>query len=335
MQGLKVGIAGAGKVAEESYLPCLVKVPGVELAYFSRTRARAEAAAARFGGRVFGSPAELVGWGPDTVFVLTREMDRYAAAMALLEAGATRLFLEKPLVAAAGQENVTERDFEDGRRLLQEAERRGCVTGMIFNYRFFDHSVLARQIAADRDFGRVINVVAATHYACWSHTIDLMHFFAGPLREICGREGPVVRTMPDFMSAPDRVAAFVTEAGAAGTLLGTTGLPWGFPLFELEINFERGRVHVQDLDGDLEVMDAQRGEHERYSIPREHSRWDQYHASFCKSIAAYLASIREGAAPPIPGKAGLLELQVEAGLQRSISENRTVRLAEEFPLGLS
>jgi len=34
----------------------------------------------------------------------------------------------------------------------------------------------------------------------------------------------------------------------------------------------------------------------------------------------------------VPGLAGLLELQVEAGLRRSITEGRPVRLAEELPL---
>ena len=36
--------------------------------------------------------------------------------------------------------------------------------------------------------------------------------------------------------------------------------------------------------------------------------------------------------PPIPGSAGLLELQVEAGFRRSISEGRPIRLSDEFPL---
>jgi hypothetical protein len=34
----------------------------------------------------------------------------------------------------------------------------------------------------------------------------------------------------------------------------------------------------------------------------------------------------------VPGRFGLLELQVEAGLKRSIAQGRPVALAEEFPL---
>jgi predicted dehydrogenase len=332
---LKVAIVGAGKVAQSSYLPYLSKEPGVMLGYLSRTRARAETAAAKFGGEVFDSPAALMAWKPDTVFVLTRETDRFDAAMAILEHGPKRMFLEKPLVARAGQEQVTEQDFADGRRLMHEAERLGCETAMIFNYRFFDHTLLARRIAAERDFGPIVSVVGQTHYACWSHCIDLIHHFAGPIALVSAQAGTVTRSAGSTagaLTAPDLVATFQTEGGATGTLLGTAALAWEFPLFELAFNFERGRVRMQDLDGDLEIMDSRRQDHERYGIARGRSRWDQYTASFGKSIAAYLDSIRQSQPPPVPGSAGLLELQVEAGFKRSIAQGRTVRLVEEFPL---
>jgi predicted dehydrogenase len=335
MDQLKVAIVGAGKVAQNSYLPFLSKAPGVTLGYLSRTPAKAEAAAAKFGGQVFDSPAALMGWAPDTVFILTREMDRFDAAMAILEHNPKRLFLEKPLVARAGQEQVTEQDFAEGRRLIHEAARRGCETAMIFNYRFFDHTLLARRIAAERDFGSVVSVVGQTHYACWSHCIDLIHHFAGPIAVVSAQAGSVTRSAGSTagaLTAPDLAATFQTAGGATGTLLGTAALAWEFPLFELAFNFERGRVRMQDLDGDLEIMDARRQDHERYGIARGRSRWDQYTASFGKSIAAYLDAIRQGQPPPIPGRAGLLELQVEAGFKRSIAEGRPVRLAEEFPL---
>lgn len=335
MDQLKVAVVGPGKVAQNSYLPFLSKAPGVTLGYLSRTPAKAEAAAAKFGGQVFDSAAGLMGWAPDTVFILTREMDRFDAAMAILEHNPKRLFLEKPLVARRGQEQVTEQDFAEGRQLLHEAERRGCETAMIFNYRFFDHTLLARRLAAERDFGAVVSVVGQTHYACWSHCIDLIHHFAGPIAVVSAQAGAVTRTAGNTagaLIAPDLVATFQTEAGATGTLLGTAALAWDFPLFELAFNFERGRVRMQDLDGDLEIMDSRRPDHERYSIARGRSRWDQYTASFGKSIAAYLDSIRQGQPPPIPGRAGVLELQVEAGFKRSIAQARPVRLAEEFAL---
>ena len=329
MTNMKVAVVGTGKVARNNYLPCLASEAGVALGYFNRTRAKAEACAAQFGGQVFGSLAELMAWAPDTVFILTDETQRYEAACAVLDFRPKRIFFEKPLVAHDGQENVTEQDFVDGRQVLQMAEAAGCETAMVFNYRFFDHSQLARRIIAERDLGRVMNVAALVHYACWSHCIDLIHFFAGPIAEVAALHGQTVRDT-GAMRARDVTAAFRTEGDATGTLIGTTALAWDFPLFDVTFNLERGRIRMQDLDGDMEVMDTHSMEVERYHITSARSRWDQYNSSFVKSVKAYLETVRNNQAPPVPGRFGLLELQVEAGLKRSISEARPVRLADEF-----
>ena len=118
---LKIGIVGTGSVARRNYVPCLAGEPDVELAYFSRTRARAEETAAEHGGRVCASVEELVGWEPDAVMVLTRETDRLAAAEALLDFGPRRLFFEKPLAAEHGQAHVREEDFAAARAMMQRA----------------------------------------------------------------------------------------------------------------------------------------------------------------------------------------------------------------------
>jgi predicted dehydrogenase len=331
MATLKVAVIGTGKVAQGNYLPCLSAEPGVALAYYSRTRDKADACAAKFGGQAFGSVDELMAWQPDTVFILTREMERADAARAALAHRPRRIFFEKPLVARGGQEQVTEQDFEEGRAVLREAAAQGCETAMVFNYRFFEHSLLAKRIVAERDFGRVMNVTGLVHYACWSHSIDLVHYFAGPLAEVAALQGQSEHSM-GWMSARDVTLAFRTAGDATGTLIGTTTLAWDFPLFELSFNFERGRIRLQDLDGDMEVMDARGMEVERYHVSAAKSRWDQYNASFVKSVQAYLESVRRNEPPPVPGIAGLQELQVEAALKRSIAQARPVNLAEEFPL---
>ena len=331
MAKLKVAVVGTGKVAQNNYLPCLAAEPDVELAYFNRTRSKAEGCADKFGGIVFDSLPALMDWQPDTVFVLTREMERYDVARALLKLEPRRIFFEKPLAAREGQENVTEQDFLDGRTLLQSAQAAHCETAMVFNYRFFEHSRLARQIVSERDFGKALNVSGLVHYACWSHCIDLVHFFAGPIEEVSALQGKSEHGNAG-MRARDVTIAFCTVGDATGTLIGTTTLAWDFPLFELTFNFERGRIRLQDLDGDMEVMDARKMEVERYHIYGAKSRWDQYNSSFGKSIKAYLDSVRQGQPPPVPGMAGLLELQVEAGAKCSIALARPVNLSAEFPL---
>src|SRR5208283_3346649 len=100
--------------------PFLSQQKDVKLLYFSRTPEKAALCAQRFGGRAVDSPAALAAGSPDAVLVLTRETQRAEAISALLETkGIARLFFEKPLVAARGQQDVTVQDFSVARDLLR------------------------------------------------------------------------------------------------------------------------------------------------------------------------------------------------------------------------
>jgi hypothetical protein len=71
------------------------------------------------------------------------------------------------------------------------------------------------------------------------------------------------------------------------------------------------------------------------SLSEEVSTWQTQPAlgsSVASSLAAYLDAIRHGAPPPVPGIAGLEELQFEVALRRSIEQRRPVEVQREFPL---
>jgi len=329
---LKIAIVGTGNVARGNYVPFLSRQEDVELTYLSRTKEKPEALAAEFGGHVVGTAAELAAEDPDAVLVLTRETQRAEAIGALLEHRFRRLFFEKPLVARHGQENVCEEDFFTARDLLKQAEANGTQTAMVFNYRFFEQTKRAARLVAERSFGQALQVVAYSHYATWSHVIDLIHLFAGPIVTMAAIDSAEARGAGDN-KAVDVGAAFRFANGAIGTILGTTSPSFAFPLFELTINFEGGRVHMRDLDGEMEVLDYSGTCHEIIAPNTNASRWDHYKASFDKSVGAYLESIRRSEAPPISGDAGLQELRFEAALKRSAAQRRWVDLEAEFPVG--
>jgi len=198
---------------------------------------------------------------------------------------------------------------------------------MVFNYRFFEQTQRAQHIIAERGFGKLIQASLAVNYACWSHCIDLLHLFGGPAASVSALAGEV-----QYQGAVDVAAAFRLLGGATGTILGSSGGKFDFPLYDFHLNFEAGSLHFNDLDGPLEVYDSAARYRESYALIGNHSRWDQYHASFHKSLAAYLESIRRGTPPPVPGLAGLQELQFEAALRRSIALSRPVDVQGEFPL---
>ncbi len=181
---MKIAIVGTGNVAVHSYLPYLVAHEQVDLSYFSRTRAKSEEAANRFGGWTADSLEELMADNPDTVLVLTPETVRDDVALELLKFKPKRMFFEKPLVAKHGQANVTEEDFRLGQVLLQQAQAVHCETAMVFNYRYFAQVARARELVQRCDLGRLMNVSALVHYACWSHCIDLIVYFGGPIASL-------------------------------------------------------------------------------------------------------------------------------------------------------
>ncbi len=329
---MEIAIIGTGKVAVRNYIPSLLRHKDVSLTCFSRTVKQAEAVGKQFGIRVARSLAEVMARQPEAVFILTQEQQRFEATRAVLAFRPKRLFFEKPLVARRGQAHVTPEDFWDGKTLLEQAQQAGTETAMVFNYRFFDQSLRGRRLVQERNFGEALNVVALSHFATWSHCIDLILSFVGPIHQISAQQSAGTHADPEGNQAPDIIASFLLGEGAAGVLLGTNALRWSAPLFELLINFEGGRLHFRDLDQAVEVIDYRSGTHEVYSPSRDESRWAKYDASFEKSVDAYLDSVRQNRPPPVPGLAGLAELQFEASMKKSIAEQRPVLPAHDFPL---
>lgn len=327
---MEIGIVGVGKVAQDNYIPTLLRHKDVSLTCYSRTSERTEAVGQKFGIRAARTLDDLFERQPEVVFVLTQVEQHLESTQSLLPFKPKRLFLEKPLVARAGQAHVVQQDFWDAKDLLIQAQSIGTEAAMVFNYRFFDQMQRAKRLIQERDFGNAISVVALTHFACWSHCIDLIINFAGPVREITAQQGKQAYPFEEG-KATDIAASFLIGDYATGVLLGTGGISWTLPLFELTLNFENGRIHVRDLDQDMEVLDYRQHTHELFSPSRNASRWTKYNESFEKSVDAYLDSVRKGLPPPIPGIAGLLELQFEASLKKSIAERRPVIPSEEFP----
>ena len=324
---LKIAIVGTGNVARRNYLPYLSRRKDVLLSYYSRTRAKAEACANDFGGHSTGSIKELMDGNPDAVLVLTAETQRYAATMPLLEHHPRRIFFEKPLVAQDGQANVCEEDFFKARELLESAHADRTETAMVFNYRFFDQTLRAQQIIRERSFGKLIQASLFVNYACWSHCIDLLCFFGERAAQVTALAGET-----QYQGAVDVAGSFHLESGASGTILGTNGSKFDFSLYEMYFNFENGSLHFSDLDGPLYIYEHNTRYSETHALIGNYSRWAQYAASFEKSLAAYLESIEKEAPPPIPGMAGLEELQFEAALRKSIARRCPVEVQKEFPI---
>lgn len=329
---LRCLVVGIGSLATGHYLPFLAAQDDVELAYLSRTPESAQRAAQQLGGVALASWADAASYGADVAFNLTTDTQHAAVLDELVRTGIPRVFTEKPLVAVLGQERVTEADFRRAAAIASAADAAHVELAMGFNYRFFDTVQRARQLIADGSFGALTAVVADAHYACWSHTIDLIGLTCGPLATLSalGESVPA-----GSETAPARSIAFVTSAGVTGTLSGTSRRTWADELLSISLLFERGRVRLRDLDVSLEVFDGDADRHTVTRLGSGSSRWDRYAASFRASLSAYLEAVRAGVPAPVGIDAGLRELQVEAAIARSIERGGPVDVQTEFPLPAS
>ena len=328
---LRCAVVGTGAVALNSYLPYLVEQEGIELAYLSRSNAKSVHAQSLFGGTVLADVEELASWAPDVAFILTTDTQHAAVMGELLARGVARIFVEKPLVAARGQAHVEESDFWHAAELVRVAEQHGAELAVGFNYRFFETVKRAIHFSETSNFGRLIGVVGDAHYACWSHTLDLIGLFAGPFASLVALSGDAAHGEGEMQGA-DRVIAFTSVGGAAGTLRGSAGRPWNGSLLSIVLQYEHGRLELDDLDVSLRIFDAAQNRAEMMTLGADVSRWSRYDASFEASLGAYLDSVRRRTAPPVSGWDGVRELQVEAAIARAIAEHRRIDVQAEFPL---
>lgn len=315
----------------DNYLPYLSGRGDVELAYLARTSPKAVAARDRFGGTVLESWDDLTAFDADIAFNLTTDTAHADVLDQLVRSGTARIFAEKPLVAGRGQEWIGEDDFVRAVTIAAAARTAGVEIAMGFNYRFFDTVRESLGMVSDAAIGDISAVVASAHYACWSHTIDLIGAACGPASVVSAVAGE----RPADGIPPTRAVSFTTVSGVVGTLSGTARRAWDDELFSIAFLGERGHVQVSDLDVATESFVAATGRRTTTRLGAAVSRDRTYAASFVASVAAYLDAVGRGEPAPVGLDAGLRELQVEAAIARSISTGRAVHVQSEFPLAAS
>lgn len=332
-------VIGIGRLAMDNYLPLLSEMPDLELAYYSRTPASRVAAVAQFGGTYLDSWEAIAAFKPDIAFNLTTDTQHADVLDRLVALRVPRIFTEKPFVSAHGQERVDEDDFERALTIANAAKAAKLEIALGFNYRFFDTVRSSLDVMEANNFGTPSTVVASAHYACWSHTIDLIGMVCGRFAAVSalGESAPEGAAVADSSSmeteiTPSRAIAFTTESGAVGTLSGTARRAWNDELFSVSFLSPAGRIEWSDLDVESHSFDAATGRHSSTRLGAGDSRWSTYSRSFVSSVTAYLDAVRADAPAPVGLDAGLQELQVEAAIARSIATGRVIDVQREFPL---
>lgn len=195
MKDIKIGIIGAGWMAEQ-HLPVLSAIGGTKVVGItSRTLSRAQALAQKYNiGCCVAGLGEMISEAqPDAVLLLVSEDSMFGVCERLLNEHRLPLFIEKPAGLVP----------EETQQLADLARAKRVPTMVGFNRRYY--SIFHKGIEIIRQHGKLRGVVVEGHERMWrvremnkfsdkvltnwiyansTHTIDLLRFFGGEPRNI-------------------------------------------------------------------------------------------------------------------------------------------------------
>jgi predicted dehydrogenase len=147
---IRIGILGAGGVAEALHLPILTQMPGVEVAWLcDQYRERAVKLGREWGIRATYDDLRSC---PDVDAVLIAiPVGRRHDALSLAFERGWHAFVEKPFATST----------EEHLRIVQNAARANVVVGVGLVRRFYRSTSVARRVLSKRTFGSVVEVWAA------------------------------------------------------------------------------------------------------------------------------------------------------------------------------
>lgn len=195
---LRVALIGCGGIGALR-AKALAALPSYRLAVVNDLDpGRAQALAARYGGRVVADWRAAVSDGDVDVVVVSTPPSSHAEVCVTALGAGKDVLCEKPLA----------RNVEESRLIVEEARRTGRLIATGFNYRFYPSIVKAREVLDAGVIGRLDHVrsyagySATAHSHAWLHDatvmgggvlrdngihlIDLTRYFLGEVAEVTG-----------------------------------------------------------------------------------------------------------------------------------------------------
>ena len=310
---VRIVIIGSGDISRKRHIPGILQTPNGELhGFYNRSRARSEEAAAQWGGKVYGSPAEI--WADpqvDAVLVATPTPSHYGLVMGALRAG-KHVLCEKPLAM----------DSREAEEMAAEARKRNRKLMVCHVQRLYEPNVRARELIREGALGRILSF--RTFLELGTHRIDLMRYL---LDAEASRAFGCLVTLdaekPDaaLVSGEDNAFGLVEyENGVYGLMAfsrtsygrsdrttwiyGTQGV--------LTIYGEQDALRLERRDGSVQVFDFSMGEQKKLEIT-------PIHRLFCDCV-------EQDTEPAISGEDGLAAMRLVDAFRKSQETGTWVRV---------
>ncbi len=336
----RIGLIGAGRIAQHFHLPILARMTGARLVAVADPDAERLTAARQVAPRAqfFAGYRELLTQADVEAVVICAPPALHAeTAIAAFEAG-KHVYLEKPLATT----------LEDGRRVL-EAWRQAGTTGMIgFNFRFHPLYRRAKALLDSGHYGSILGArsvftSAARVLPPWkqaratgggalldlaSHHVDLASYLL---------DQPVesVMAMLESRRSEDDTAALQLRlrSGAIAQILCAIG---SADEHRFEIYAERGRIaldrtmtHVDLLESSLRGFRLKRLQAGlRLLDPRNLLRSPGVEPSFALALRAFVDATRTGQTPQPDLRDGYRSLALIVAAEEAARTGRATRLTD-------
>jgi UDP-N-acetyl-2-amino-2-deoxyglucuronate dehydrogenase len=337
-------IVGAGKVGGLHAL-AIQQIPYARLCAVCDTdEARARDLAKGFGAHWSTDLEEVVSQPDiDIVNVCTPSGLHMVIAMTAAAAG-KHVMVEKPIEITLSRAD----------QIIEAARKHNVALGVFFPSRFTEGVQAAREAIKAGRLGRLVLCDAYVKWyrtqeyydqggwrGTWAldgggalmnqaiHTIDLLQWLAGPVRDVCAR----TETLAHRMQTEDTAVALVTySSGALGVIQATTSA-WPGQRARLEISGERGTIVLEEgIITQWKLSDARPGEEDTMLGLEDRAGtgasdpmgigYDKHQ----RQIEDFIAAVREHRSPLVDGEEGRKAVEVITAIYRAAETGRVVSL---------
>lgn len=327
---LQAGFVGCGNITDTHARAALEAGVGIA-AFHGRDPAKAEALAARFGGRAYARYEDFLAHRPLDLVVIGSPSALHAEqGIAAAERG-LHVLVEKPI-------DVT---LEKARALVEAAERAGVRLGVLFQDRLKPELVRLNEFVAQGGLGRVLLASARVkwhrppeYYSAsrWRgrpqldggaalinqgvHTVDLLLWLLGDVTRV---KGTTATSLHAIESEDVALALFEFSSGAHATLEATTAAWPGYPR-RVEISGTEGTVVVEGdvvVAADLRTPAPGLVSSEARGAASASSATVADATPHRRMVEDFVRAIEQGAAPACDGREGLRSVAVVEAVYRA------------------
>jgi len=234
---VRVGFVGTGGIATGAHMPALQKTAGVEfVAHCDPVRARAQAAADRFGGQVYADHHELLEKADVDALYVCVPPNAHTDAETIAAGKGIHLYVEKPIVL----------DMEKGLEIWEAVKKANIITSVGYQMRYSPGVQWVKQFLQDKQVGMVAGNrwggIAGDEHHWWrvqtisggmfheqaTHGMDLIRYVVGEVANVFARYSLTVLTGVPNLDIPDsQVILLEFRNGATGYYAANCSLTQG------------------------------------------------------------------------------------------------------------